>query len=358
MESDIKKICIFNGNMSRGGGTEKISAVLGNLLAENTGWAIYIVSLNNETNQSFFPLSSRVRHISLRSKGIPKKIFELRKFLKKEKIRVIVDVDIMLAVYSIPATFFTKTKIVSWEMFNIRNDIGSRHTGTVRKLCLRYSAYYVTQTKGDMQAFQNEMPVKCLLTFVHNPCEKPDVQPQYDLTSKTLMTAGHFFFTKGYDLAIEAARFVFDRHPDWRWNFYGDGPECEKCKEKVKEYALENNVIFCGRKKNITDEYKKASIYVMTSRTEGFGLVLTEAKAQSLPTVAFDCEFGPREIIEDNVSGYLVPAFDVSQMADKICFLIETENKRALFARHAGDNLNKFSAESFLRKWIDILSVC
>ncbi len=71
---------------------------------------------------------------------------------------------------------------------------------------------------------------------------------------------------------------------------YGDGKELENIKKMVQENDLENNVIFCGRTSHILEEYKKAALYVMTSRTEGFGLVLTEAKSCNLPTLAYDID--------------------------------------------------------------------
>lgn len=348
-------ICIFNGDMSRGGGTERITQILANGLCEQANYEIYVLNLNNDSGKSFYPLNENIHFVVLNSAGIKKKIIELRHFLKKESIDILINVDVMLGIYSLPATFLqNKTKIISWEMFNIRNDIGSKHTDMIRKICLRRSSYYVNQTKGDMEAFIREMPVKCPITYIYNPCEIDTAYTGYDIKSKTIVTAGHFFYTKGYDLAVEVAKKVFRKHSDWCWKFYGDGKELEKIKKMVRENNLENNVIFCDRTNHILEEYKKASLYVMTSRTEGFGLVLTEAKSCNLPTIAYDIDFGPREIIDDAVSGYLVKAYDSNVMAEKICELIEDEGKRVLFAKRAKDNCGKFTKETFISKWMDI----
>lgn len=352
----MKNICIFNGDMSRGGGTERITQVLANSLAKHEEYSITVLNFNNESGNSYYSLDNNVNFEILKSRGLKNKILELRRFVRTNRIDIVINVDVMLGIYSLPATYFTKTKIISWEMFNIRNDIGSKHTEAIRKICLRKSAYYVNQTKGDMEAFQNEMPVKCPITYIYNPCEIDYTYNDYDVNSKTIVTAGHFFYTKGYDLAVEVAKLVFDKYPDWRWEFYGDGTQMEAVKDKVKEYNLESNVIFCGRTSNIIDAYKKASIYVMTSRTEGFGLVLTEAKSCNLPTIAYDIDFGPREIIDDGVSGYLVKPFEAEQMADKICELIENRSKRLDFSKKAKDNCDKFTEESFVNGWINIIN--
>lgn len=350
------KVTIFNGDMSRGGGTERITQILANALSEDSDFCVTVLNLNNASGTSYYPLGNKVNIHILKAKSIPKKILELARFLKINKIDVIIDVDIMLGIYTLPALLMArKTKLISWEMFNLHNDIGSKHTELIRKICLCKSAYYVNQTKGDMEAFIKEMPVKCPITYIYNPCEIDYSYTDYDLSSKTIVTAGHFFYAKGYDLAIEVARLVFAVHPDWKWEFYGDGSKLEECKALIKEYGLENNVILCGRTKDIIGAYKKAAMYVMTSRTEGFGLVLTEAKSCNLPTLAYDIDFGPREIIDDGISGYLVNAFDANKMAERICELIEDDEKRKLYSSRAKDNCEKFLQKEFLQKWKHLL---
>lgn len=353
----MPKICIFNGDMSRGGGTEHIAQILANALAATGNYEISILNLNNAKGTSYYPLDDRIAFHILRRKSILAKVLELAVFLQREKVDILIDVDIMLGIYALPATFMCRnTKLISWEMFNIGNDIGSKHTKMIRKLCLQHSAYYVNLTRGDMEAFIKEMPVKCPMTYIYNPCEVDESYQEYDNESKIITTAGHFFYTKGYDLAIEVAKLVFARHPDWRWEFYGDGVDMEECKQKVLDYGLQNNVIFCGRTTNISAAYKKSAMYVMTSRTEGFGLVLVEAKSCNIPTLAFDIDFGPREIIEDSVSGYLVKPFEITEMANRICDLIEDPKKRREFSKHARDNLWKFSVREFLGNWKSVIA--
>ena len=349
------KVCIFNGNMSRGGGTERITQILANALVQETDYEVYVLSCNNESGTSYYPLDERVQMDTLPNVSLLKKISALRKFLKRNQIGVIINVDVMLGIYSLPATFGIKTKVIAWEMFNISNDIGSKHTKTVRKLSLRHCAYYINQTKGDMDAFLAAFKVRCPIAYIYNPCEANETYTDYDKQSKIIMTAGHFFYTKGYDLALEVAKLVFNKHPDWQWRFIGDGTHFESLKAKSSEYGLDNNVIFAGRTNQISEEYKKASLYVMTSRTEGFGLVLTEAKSYNLPTLAFDVDFGPREIIEHEKSGYLVKAFDIERMAECICELIENEEKRVEFSNCAKENLDTFSKQSFVNNWIALL---
>ncbi len=352
----VMNVCIFNGDMSRGGGTERITQTLANLLCESGEYSVIVLNCNNEKGNSYYPLDDRVKMATLKNGGVAAKILDLNKFLRRNKIDVIINVDIMLGIFSLPAAFFTRTKVIAWEMFNIRNDIGSKHTKLIRKLSLHLCAYYVNQTKGDMEAFQREFKVRCPITYIYNPCDANEAYTDYNSESKTILTAGHFFYTKGYDLALDVAKIVLEKHPDWTWRFVGDGSKFEELKQRAINEGLDGRVIFAGRTKDMPSEYRNASFYVMTSRTEGFGLVLTEAKSYNLPTLAFDVDFGPREIIEDAKSGYLVPAFDVEQMADRVCELIENKDKRCEFAKAAKENLSVFSAEKFKNDWIDVLT--
>ena len=97
-------ICIFNGDMSRGGGTERITQILANGLSEQAQYIIYVLNLNNESGKCFYPLNENVHFVVLNSVGIKNKIIELRHFLKKENIDILINVDVMLGIYSLPAT--------------------------------------------------------------------------------------------------------------------------------------------------------------------------------------------------------------------------------------------------------------
>lgn len=354
-------ICIFNGDMSRGGGTERMAAILANCLCGEADFRVSVLSLLNPEGRCSFPLRTGIRHAVLCESpcGLVRKNWRLLGFLREEKIDVLINVDVMLGLYSFAAVWLSRrTRLVSWEMFNIRNDIGSRHTRSVRRMALRLSSYYVCLTRRDMEAFRREMPVRCPIGYVYNPCVRHDQGNVYNEDSRIIITAGHFFRTKGYDLAVEVARLVFRSHPEWTWEFYGDGPQMENVRERVRECGLERNVLFRGRADDMDSVYGRAALYVMTSRTEGFGLVLTEAKAAGLPTLAFDVEFGPGEIIQDNVSGYLVKPFETRVMAERIIYLIEHPERRREFSRHATDNLDGFSLDSFREAWRRILEQC
>lgn len=353
-----KRICFFEGDMSRGGGTERLTSITANKLAQNADYTIVVLSLLNEKNGLYFPLDENVNHYVLCNKPSNKFaiINKLKAFIQKYKIDIIVNVDIILGIYSLPLKLkFRNLAVISWEQFSTSNDLGISWSKYLRQVCLLYSNIYLVLTDGDRKYLNKKFKVKCSLRTLYNPIEYANEPCTYDLTSKIIITAGNFFYTKGFDIAVDVAKLVLTKHSDWKWYFYGDGVEYEAVKKKAQDLSLLDSIRFCGRVSNIEEQYKKGALYVMTSRNEGFGLVLLEAKKNHLPTIAFDVPYGPATIIENGISGYLIKPFDIGDMADKIEHLISNDLLRLQFAEQAGKNLDIFSIDSFIRKWDNIL---
>ena len=97
-------------------------------------------------------------------------------------------------------------------------------------------------------------------------------------------------------------------------------------------------------------------MFVLTSRYEGFGLVLTEAKNMRLPCVSFRCPAGPSEIIEDGMNGYLIDCFDIEEMSQKIIQLIQNQELRKKFSEKALAGTEKFDLKNITIQWKNLLS--
>lgn len=132
----------------------------------------------------------------------------------------------------------------------------------------------------------------------------------------------------------------------------GDGPDKQVLLNKIKSYALRDSVCLVPSTKSIQDEYKAASIYVLPSRYEAFGLVLIEAKSFGLPLVSFDCPYGPREIVRDGLDGFLVKDRDVDSMSHSIICLIADKNLREKMGSSAFEDYRiRWSEKSCIDKW-------
>lgn len=179
--------------------------------------------------------------------------------------------------------------------------------------------------------------------------------PNYE--SKRVISVGRLDFCKGYDLLFKAWKEVCLEYHDWTLDIYGHGYGRESYYQNlINELELENYIQLHQPVKDIISKYLSASLYVMTSRYEGFPLVLGEAMACGLPCIAFDCNCGPAEIIKNGVDGYLVsPVGDVQKLANAIKQMLESVEKRKRMGHAAKENIQRFSINEIMKQWVDLI---
>lgn len=144
----------------------------------------------------------------------------------------------------------------------------------------------------------------------------------YDHFSKKIISAGALEFIKGFDLAISVAQQVLRNNPDWQWHIYGEGKERNKLENMIKENNMSEQIKLMGRSNNLFEKYSQYSMFVLSSRSESFGMVILEAQYNNLPVIAFNCPYGPSELIKNGVNGFLVELYSIKEMAEKIDKLI------------------------------------
>jgi len=170
-------------------------------------------------------------------------------------------------------------------------------------------------------------------------------------TNKQVIMVGRYNDAKGYDYLIDAWEIVHKRCPDWTLQVYGSGEYYNQVVKWIDERNLGNSIILHEPTGQIMDKYLESSICVMSSRYEGFPMVLLEAMACGVPCVAFDCPYGPRNIIRNEEDGLLVEYLNSQALADGISRLIQDEDLRKRFGRQARDNVKRFSKESIMSQW-------
>ena len=97
--------------------------------------------------------------------------------------------------------------------------------------------------------------------------------------------------------------------------------------------------------------YCRSSIFVLSSRYEGFGMVITEAMSCGVPPVSFTCPCGPRDIIDDGKNGLLVENGNIEMLAEKICYLIENDEIRRKMGQQARIDVERFKIEQIAEQW-------
>ena len=177
--------------------------------------------------------------------------------------------------------------------------------------------------------------------------------PSANYDQKQVIAVGRYTYQKGFDLLIRAWKKVFAMHPDWQLNIYGDGNR-EQYQAQAEALGLQDAVMCYGPVSNIREKYAESAIFVLSSRFEGLPLVLMEAMATGLPPVAFACQCGPKDIINNGIDGILCKAEDIDELANGINSLIDNEKTRKSMGTKASINIQRFSMVQIMHQW-DVL---
>ncbi len=247
------------------------------------------------------------------------------------------------------------TKLYAWEHRNFNSKPKFKLEWWGRRYALKYWSGVICLTKKDAKQYMKYTKNKDKIFQIYNLTNFKVTRTSYNIKSKKIVSCGHLEYIKGFDMLIDVARKVFDRHPSWTWDIYGEGKERDNLKKIIAINHLENNIFLRGYVSNMNELYQKYSFFVLTSRSEGMGMVLVEAQKAGLPVISFDIKCGPSDVIEDGKNGYLIKPFDINEMYLKICGLIEDEECRQKFSDCSEINLDEFDKEYIVSKWLKLL---
>ncbi len=187
----------------------------------------------------------------------------------------------------------------------------------------------------------------------------PECELNVDLTAKekTVVAVGRLHEVKGFDRLLKIWQDVSKAHPDWKLIIVGGGEEKQNLCDLAKSLSLDKTVEFTGALDHdkVLEVMKKASLYAMTSYSEGFPFVIIEAMSCGLPAVAFDVRVGPRAIINDDINGILVEDDNHEAFKNALCELMHNENKRLEFSKNALVRAKDYGEEKIMEKWLSVL---
>lgn len=212
--------------------------------------------------------------------------------------------------------------------------------------------YYqmVALTKREASHIQRLLQQKCL----HIP-NVTFLQPTSysDCTNKRILILARLVFQKGIMPFLKHWIEVQRLHPDWELYIVGDGPEKEKLEQEKSKYGLQT-VHVCPYTLHPATEYLRSSIFLLPSVFEGWPLVVVESMAYGVPVIAYDCPCGPSEIIQNGVDGFVTKYQDPQKMIDKVNYLIEHPDVRIEMGKRARVNIQRFSMDDIMGRWIGL----
>ena len=217
---------------------------------------------------------------------------------------------------------------------------------------------YLVLVSKDLYRFYNRkmLNYKCKCVYIPNSIDNIP-KNMSKLTSKNLITVGRLAKEKGYLDLLKIYKDLKDMHCDWHLDIVGDGDERKSLEEYIKDNDLTTDVTLHGFKtsEEIEKLMQKSSIYVMSSYTESFGIVLLEAMSNGLPCVAFDSAEGAREIITSGRDGYLIRHRNHEAMEKKLLDLMKSEEKRKELGKNGRSKVKEYSSDNIVLKWEKII---
>jgi len=343
------------------GGAERVLCDLANRLADRR-YLVTLVTLS-DVNSDFYIPHPMVRRIGLgvlgESNSIPKRIVNLvtrvvslRNALMSWRPDIIISFADQTNVLTLLATLGTRLPVIISERTDPRLHRISRGWCVLRKLLYPRCAAMVAQTLSIGDWMKREYRLKSLRVIPNralSPTEESDSE-RYEMEKPFLTSIGRLDQNKNFGLLIKAFAQIAPRHPEWHLVIVGEGPLRGELERLVNDLGLTGRVHLPGLVRSPKVILEQAELFVLPSKYEGFPNALLEAMAMGLPVISTDC-CGPREIIDHNVNGILVPRGDVDALTGAIEELIKDPKKREALATEAQLVLERFNGEKIFQQW-------
>lgn len=349
------------GNLDNHGGTERVSTMLANEFCKH-GYDVTFISPRSE-GKIFFPLDSRIKTYCLSSQySFFSKLRIWKRFyllilliIWRRRIDIIIDVDLGTAHFTAPIIRFTRCEEITWDHFNYKQNEKVSYRQSALELVKKYASKLVVLTKADAQMYLSNTDLSTdFIEQIYNPLTF-NIGAPIPHASKRVVAVGRMTEQKGFDILLDIWHRIEALHPSWTLEIIGNGEDEVSLKEQSKKLGL-TRVVFSEPTNDIQSKLQEASIYVLSSRYEGFPMVLLEATAMSLPIVAFDCLTGPSEIVKDGCNGYLIPTFDEEKFAQRLSSLIENEGDRTLFGKKSFEISQQYKMSNIFKKWEKLIN--
>lgn len=374
------KIVYFFPNLKDSAGTERMLNVKANYLADVLHHEVTIITYRQFDDPIFFEFSDKIKFVhfnihdpSSQLKGLG--YLEKRKLYKnfmqtyRQKVEEYLynnQTDIAISMYFgaehkfLPLIKDGSKKLMEYhfhfditplskklkEKWSLKNLKMKLQTWLFQRTLNKYDKIVVL-TKQDEEEwgkfFSN-------VTNIPNPITILPIIANPEI--EKVLAVGRFTYQKGFNYLLDAWAIVNKDFPNWQLDIYGTGELEQDLKNQIKELNLGNSINFFEPRKDINKVFSQHSIFALSSRFEGFPLVLIEALSCGLAPVAFECKNGPKQMMGDNqLKDFLVQPFDVNEFSEKLKTLMQNKELRAKMSTEAIKVSQRYQLDSIMQVW-------
>lgn len=378
MQNKPLKIVYCTPALYMAGGVERVLTLKANYFAEQFGYDITIILTEGKDKPLFYPLSDKIKIVYLDINfeemwtcSFFKKIWiylkkqrTYKKKLTAELMRLRPDITISLLRREI--NFLCDIRDGSKKMgelhvnrANYRN-FEANESNALKNL---FARFWMKSLVSHLRKLDRFIVLteedKASWTELNNVEVIPDplafkIDEVSPLVRKRVIAVGRYVYQKGFDLLLQSWAKIEKEHPDWQLAVYGMG-ERGPYERIIDDLKIDRSRCHLnGSTSDIKKEYLDSSLFVFSSRFEGFGMVLIEAMACGLPVVSFDCPCGPKDIVRHQEDGLLLPSGDVTKLAEAMHQMMSDDTLRRQMASKALLNVRRFQMDEIAKRWISL----
>lgn len=361
----IMRIALFLPFLNLGG-TQRVVSIMANTWAAK-GWEVTILSLDEQGQQPFYPLDERVRWTCLGNEKEAgnalrgfwsnlKRILRLRTALKQLRPHILVSFLISANVLAVVASLGLGIPVVVSERSDPHKQVVRRTWSVMRRLTYPLARHLVVLSEHYLPFYVPIMGQR--ISAIANPALVPPARSEVGINlpaDRVVLSVGRLSPEKGFDLLIQAFSRLCQHFPQWHLLILGEGDLRSALQRQAAELGIADRVHLPGRVTNVYDYMSQADLYVLSSRLEGFGIVLCEAMACGMPVVAFEASVQTAEIVRDGVDGILVPAENVVLLEKGMAQMMADEALRRRCGENARSVTQRFSMELIQSQWEQVI---
>lgn len=378
----MKIVYLLSSFISKAG-TERILSDKMNYLVNKCGYEITFITYEQGNHPMAYYLDERIKVIDLNTRFFPlnklnpamriiAKSRQKRKLKSKlQDVLSVVNPDFVVlttydfdkfgSILTLPYRFVIESHIC---ISDIRQELRqnnfilkflARHLDSIHFKTMNKAHALVSLTNADKTDWEQyvNIPVFVIPNLV---TRYPNDISCYSERPNRIICVGRLTRQKGFDYLIKAWALLANKYSGWKIDIFGTGDLEDYLIQMINDYNLKQSIRINKPTHNIFEEYNQSSIFILSSRYEGFGLVLIEAMSCGIPCISFDCPHGPSDIITNGEDGVLIPVGDIKKLAKSIEWMIVHKEERERMSQNARKKARKYLANNIMPQWIELFN--